>query len=89
MGAIQGSINSMINTAGVAIGVGKSLGKKPEESQASKNQAQIEVDLKMAQKARKMAQAKINAIYQNKELSKKAMTRRVGKVLDEMKEDKK
>ena len=89
MGAIQGSINSMINTAGVAIGVGKSLGKKPQDSQQAKSESQIDVDLKMAQKARKMAQAKINAIYQNKEISKKAMTRRVGKVLDELKEDKK
>ena len=42
-------------------------------------------DLKMAQKARRNAQLKIRAILENKELSQKAMTRRIGKALDEYK----
>lgn len=40
-------------------------------------------DAKMAAKARKTAQQKINAIMANKEISNKARTRRIGKVLDE------
>ena len=39
----------------------------------------------MAQKARRNAQLKIKAIIENKEISRTAMTRRVGKVLDEYK----
>lgn len=41
------------------------------------------IDAKMAAKARLVAQQKIKAIYQNKELSEKARTRRMGKVIDE------
>lgn len=40
-------------------------------------------DIKMAARARKNVQQKINAIYANKELSAKARTRRVGKIIDE------
>lgn len=43
-------------------------------------------DVKMAAKARKNVQQKINAIYANKELSAKARTRRVGKIIDEYQE---
>lgn len=41
------------------------------------------IDEKMAAKARKMAQMKIKAIQANKDLSEKARTRRIGKVIDE------
>jgi hypothetical protein len=43
------------------------------------------VDAKMAAKARKTAQMKIKTIQANKELSDKAKSRRIGKVLDEYK----
>ena len=83
MGAIQGAINQMLGTAGAAATVAKKFGaEKPAEDSASpkKNPG---IDAKMAAKARRVAQQKINAIYANKELSAKARTRRMGQVMDE------
>ena len=77
--AIQGAINRLIGTAGAAAALSEKLGKdgKTPESKDSG------VDAKMAAKARKTAQQKIKTIQANKELSEKAKTRRIGKVLDE------
>lgn len=81
MGAIQGSINQIIGSvAAGAVAVKKlATDKKPAETP----KVEAGVDAKMAAKARKVAQQKINAIYANKELSNKARTRRMGQVMDE------
>ena len=83
--SVQSSINSVINTVGVGIGITKKLAedsaKKSIPTDAKVKESGI--DAKMAAKARRMAQQKINAIYENKELSNKARTRRMGLVIDE------
>ena len=71
---IQSGINRLIGTAGAAVTLADKL---------SSESKQPGVDAKMALKARKVAQQKINAIYANKELSNKARTRRMGQVMDE------
>lgn len=83
MGPIQGMINSAIGSTAAAIGVAKlnkNFNKKSTGVEANTNEG---VDVKMAAKARQNVQQKINAIYANKELSSKARTRRVGKIIDE------
>lgn len=73
---LQSGINRLIGTAGAAVTLADKLSSEPKQSQPG-------VDTKMALKARKVAQQKINAIYANKELSNKARTRRMGQVMDE------
>jgi len=82
--AIQGAINRLIGTAGAAVTLADKMSKdssKGPEPKASGSDAGI--DAKMAAKARRVAQQKIKTIQANKELSEKAKTRRIGKVLDE------
>lgn len=85
----QSSLNAITGSViGGALAIGKmtegldkfGLDSEPEKQNVKKSSG---IDAKMAQKARKQMQAKINAIYANKEISNKARTRRVGKVLDE------
>ena len=82
---IQSSINRLIGTVGAgalaATKISEGLKKEGAPKADSKSSG---VDAKMAAKARRTAQQKINAIYANKEISSKAKTRRIGKVLDEM-----
>lgn len=78
-----GPINKLGATLGAsALAASQLSGKKSQPKQETTPSAN---DLKMAQKARRNAQLKIKAIIENKEISRKAMTRRVGKVLDEYK----
>lgn len=58
-------------------------GKAVSEFSSDSEEKDSGIDAKMAAKARKTAQMKIKAIQANKELSEKARTRRIGKVLDE------
>lgn len=86
--AIQGAINKLIGTAGAAVTLADKLGGKEEPSAKDTPSAKGEsgkggIDAKMAAKARKTAQQKIKTIQANKELTEKAKTRRIGKVLDE------
>lgn len=74
--AIQGSI---LGAGLAAASLKKEFSEKPDLSKSKSSG----IDMKMAAKARKEAQAKINAIYANKEISNKAKTRRLGKVMDE------
>lgn len=77
--AIQGAINRLIGTAGAAAALSEKLGKDAKASEPKSSG----IDAKMAAKARRVAQQKINAINANKEISAKARTRRIGKVIDE------
>lgn len=91
MGQIQGQVNGLIGTvAGAAAVGGKLAGKFSKTSDAGggedKNIAASvngELAAKKAALARRQLQANINAIYANKELSNKAKTRRLGKLVDE------
>ena len=76
--AMQGLAGTIVGGAAtIAMGAKRlGSGKKPEAKESS-------IDMQMAIKARKEAQAKINAIYANKQISNKAKTRRMGKVMDE------
>lgn len=76
MGAIQNSLLGVVGSAGAAALVASKLSDKFSEKESG-------VDMKMAKKARRTAQQKINTINANKELSQKARTRRIGKVIDE------
>ena len=78
---IQSAINRLIGTAGAAATLASKLGNKTDAS--TPNTKESGVDAKMALKARRVVQQKINAIYANKALSGKAMTRRVGQAIDE------
>ena len=69
--AIQGSI---LGAGLAAASLKKEFSEKPDLSKSKSSG----IDMKMAAKARKEAQAKINAIYANKD-----KTRRLGKVMDE------
>lgn len=83
MGPIQSSINQLnLAALGATAAVSKSL-TKGLKSAGDAKQSTDGIDIKMAAKARKTAQQKINAIYANKELSSKARTRRMGQVIDE------
>lgn len=87
--AIQGAINRLIGTAGAAVALGKKLGEEdvklasPKAPSSEQMKSSSGVDAKMAMKARRIAQQKINAISSNMELSNKAKTRRIGVVMDE------
>ena len=74
MGPVQSSMMNLVGTGAAAILATKKLLDKDEGSG---------IDEAMAAKARKTAQAKIKAIQANKDISEKARTRRIGKVLDE------
>lgn len=85
--AMQGLAGSILRGASAASGAIFSATKGKEFMEgfkASKN-SKSGKDMKMAEKSRKVYQDKIKAIYSNKELSEKARTRRMGKVLDEYK----
>lgn len=75
-------LSSMQKLTGTLIGSAAAVGALA--SKGKEGTSDSGVDAKMAAKARKVAQQKINAIYANKEISGKAKTRRIGKVLDEM-----
>lgn len=74
-------LSSMQRLTGTIIGSAAAVGTLA--SKAGAKEKDSGVDAKMAAKARKIAQQKINAIYANKEISEKARTRRMGKVIDE------
>lgn len=81
MNALTGAITSAALTA---VKIGEASSKKPQAGlKAPKQEKASGIDAKMAAKARKEMQQKINTIYANKELSQKALTRRVGVALDE------
>ena len=81
---LQQKINSLIGQASVIASVGKHFQSKEETvSNKSKEDNSNGIDSKMAQKPRKIAMQKIKTIYNNKQWSQKAMSRRIGKVLDE------
>lgn len=80
---LQSGINRLIGTAGAAVTLADKLSSESKQPTELKTVKQPGVDAKMALKARKVAQQKINAIYANKELSNKARTRRMGQVMDE------
>lgn len=75
--AMQGLAGTIVGGAATIamgakkLGAGKSAG--PSDSG---------IDMQMAAKARKEAQSKINAIQANKEISKKAKNRKMGKAID-------
>ena len=75
---VQAGINRLIGTVGASAVITSKLIADEKDKKASG------IDAKKAAKARRTAQQKINAIYSNREISNKARTRRVGKVLDEM-----
>ena len=77
--AMQGLAGTIVGGA-ATIAMGAKKFGAGENKAGSKNSG---IDMQMAAKARKEAQAKINAIYANKEISNKAKTRRMGKVMDE------
>ena len=76
--AMQGLAGTVIGGAATIAMGAKKLGAG--DKAGSKDSG---IDMQMAAKARKEAQAKINAIYANREISKKAKTRRLGKVMDD------
>lgn len=86
MGA-QSSLNAITGTviggALAATKLAEGLGKEEKEPKVNKPKEDNGIDAKMAAKARRNVQVKINAIYNNKELSNKAKTRRMGKVIDD------
>lgn len=78
--AMQGLAGTIVGGAATIAMGAKRLGAGEATAAGPKDSS---IDMKMAAKARKEAQAKINAIYANKEISNKARTRRLGKVMDE------
>ena len=78
--AMQGLAGTVIGGAATIAMGAKRLGAGDAKAAGPKDSG---IDMKMAAKARKEAQAKINAIYANKEISNKAKTRRLGKVMDD------
>lgn len=78
--AMQGLAGTIVGGAATIAMGAKRLGAGGNKPSGSSDSS---IDMQMAMKARKEAQAKINAIYANKEISKKAKTRRLGKVMDD------
>ena len=78
--AMQGLAGTIVGGAATIAMGAKKLGAGGKMPSGSNNSG---IDMQMAAKARKEAQAKINAIYANKEISNKAKTRRMGKVMDD------
>lgn len=83
MMAIQSAINRLIGTAGAATALAGKFNK--QQLNVSTSEKDSGVDAQMAKRARMIAQQKIKTIQANKEISDKAKTRRIGKVLDEFK----
>lgn len=81
MGVVQGAFNRVIGTAAAAATLSGKLSDKKSGLNQKLNKPGV--DAQMAAKARKVAQQKIKTIQSNKEISDKAKTRRIGKVLDE------
>ena len=89
----MGAQSSLLGLVGTVVGAGtaasniagklKSNENSESKSEISSSKNNSGIDMQMAAKARKEAQAKINAIYANKEISNKAKTRRMGKVMDD------
>lgn len=75
---LNGLTNTVISTVQTAGKIKEGLGEEPKV----KGKDSEGIDAKMAAKARQIAQQKINAIYANKELSKKTKTQRIGKIMD-------
>lgn len=86
MGA-QSSLNAITGTVIggtlAATKIAEGIGQEEKEPKVKKPKEDSGIDAKMAAKARRNVQVKINAIYNNKELSSKAKTRRMGKVIDD------
>lgn len=92
MGA-QSSLNAItgtiIGSALTATKIAEGLDKDEKEpkinmpNEVKEEKVDEGIDAKMAARARRNVQVKINAIYSNKELSNKAKTRRMGKLIDE------
>lgn len=78
--AMQGLAGAIVGGAATIAMGAKKLGAGGNKPSGSSDSG---IDMQMATKARKEAQAKINAIYANKEISNKAKTRRLGKVMDD------
>ena len=78
--AMQGLAGTIVGGAATIAMGAKRLGAGGNKPSGSGDSS---IDMQMAAKARKEAQAKINAIYANKEISNKAKTRRLGKVMDD------
>ena len=76
MQAISGSIGAAALSAAKLVGDSR-------DAKLEKMKKDSGIDMKMAAKARKTYQQKVNAIYANNEISKKAKTRRLGAALDE------
>lgn len=83
-GPIQAAISNALTAVSAATIAGKKLSEDKKPSLDPKS-SESGIDAKMALKARRVVQQKINAIYANKSLSGKAMTRRVGQAIDEYK----
>lgn len=83
--AIQSAINRLIGTAGAATALAGKFNEKDTKkiTNTSTSEKESGVDAQMAKRARMIAQQKIKTIQANKEISDKAKTRRIGKVLDE------
>lgn len=80
---LNGITNSVVDGIQTAGKIKEGLDKKADAEFNAQMKQPTGIDAKMAAKARKTAQEKINAIYANKELSNKAKTQRIGKVMDE------
>lgn len=83
MGAITKSVQGALGALAAGSALVQHLNNKNKENMPKAPASDKGVDAKMAARARKVAQQKINAIYANKELSAKAKTRRIGKAIDE------
>lgn len=82
----QSSINqALVSTAAMAHTAGKlkkdSTDIKMPSTSDAKAEAQVNIDQKMARRARDTARAKLQAITENKQLSNRARTRRMNNVL--------
>ena len=71
--AMQGLASTIIDSA-------KKLGAGNDKTSAGPSDSGI--DMQMATKARKEVQSKINAAHANKEISNRAKSRKMGKVID-------
>lgn len=86
MGA-QSSLNAITNAviggASTATNIAEGMKEDTKKPKINNSKDESGIDAQMAAKARRNVQVKINAIYANKELSSKAKTRRMGKVIDD------
>lgn len=75
--------SQLLQAGGSVLALAGAAGKVASDLKDAKEDKNSGIDAKMAAKARKTAQMKIKAIQANKEISEKAKTRRIGKVIDE------